>query len=168
MQFWDEWEVDQLRAGVKKFGVGKWAFMLNDPSLFFIPGRSSQQLKDKWRNLTNPIKYSERILKRFIFLNKDHSVKYSLNQTPHIYTNRLPRDAALKAATKDDFYLTDDFCSFVWIKEDNAEADDVHVFQICRQRVDCPKIQKFTNLKSAWIPSVIKIRTEKYIPKDDD
>lgn len=48
---WTDDEVDALRHGVEKYGVGKWKFMLRDPTLFnrFHEQRTSVDLKDKWR-----------------------------------------------------------------------------------------------------------------------
>lgn len=159
---WDDWEVNQLRTGVEKYGIGKWALILRDPALFFIPSRSAQQLKDKWRNLVDPVIHSERIIRKFILLDQSHLPIFSLNQTPHIYTNRLPRDAALKAATKDDFYVDNEFQSQIRIKEHKADASVVHVYSIGRRKIESPSIQKFSNNKFVWIPTVTKLATEKY------
>ncbi len=46
-----EQEVQHLREGVQKYGVGNWANMLNDPALQFDETRNAVSLKDKWRNL---------------------------------------------------------------------------------------------------------------------
>lgn len=45
---------------MKKHGVGNWAHIRDDPELKF-PGRSSVDLKDKWRNI---LKALERDAKR--------------------------------------------------------------------------------------------------------
>ena len=49
---WAGEENKSLRRGVEKHGVGKWALMLSDPDLIFTD-RSSVDLKDRWRNLSD-------------------------------------------------------------------------------------------------------------------
>ena len=44
-------EVDDLRKGVDKHGVGNWAKILTDKDLAFHSSRNTVSLKDKWRNL---------------------------------------------------------------------------------------------------------------------
>ena len=46
-----EQEVQHLREGVQKYGVGNWANILNDTTLKFDETRNAVSLKDKWRNL---------------------------------------------------------------------------------------------------------------------
>ncbi|KAK4939405.1 hypothetical protein LTR10_020302 [Elasticomyces elasticus] len=45
---WTDEETRELIAGVKKYGVGKWKQILDDPS-FHLPDRSSVDLKDRYR-----------------------------------------------------------------------------------------------------------------------
>jgi len=52
-QKWTDEEVDALRVGVGRFGVGRWRHIQNDPVLgAVLRSRSNVDLKDKWRNLT--------------------------------------------------------------------------------------------------------------------
>ncbi len=46
-----EQEVQHLRDGVHRYGVGNWSRILLDPQLHFHETRNSVSLKDKWRNL---------------------------------------------------------------------------------------------------------------------
>lgn len=52
---WSPSEVDALLAGVRIHGVGKWAAILRH-SHVFNGVRTSVDLKDKWRNLTSPVR----------------------------------------------------------------------------------------------------------------
>lgn len=52
---WSQHEVDALLAGVRAHGVGKWAAILRH-SQVFNGVRTSVDLKDKWRNLTSPVR----------------------------------------------------------------------------------------------------------------
>jgi hypothetical protein len=47
-QFWSEEEVQNLKAGVARFGAGKWKTIL---SFYNFNNRTTVDLKDKWRNL---------------------------------------------------------------------------------------------------------------------
>lgn len=47
-----------LEEGIDKYGVGKWAKILKDPSLAFQEGRTYVDLKDKWRNYAEYVHYS--------------------------------------------------------------------------------------------------------------
>ena len=48
---WTDVEVQALIRGVEKYGVGKWSYIMKDPTMFadFHPRRTSVDLKDKWR-----------------------------------------------------------------------------------------------------------------------
>ena len=46
---WSTTETENLLKGVKQFGVGKWAQILNRYE--FASHRTTTSLKDKWRNL---------------------------------------------------------------------------------------------------------------------
>lgn len=52
---WSNREVEALVAGVRTYGVGKWARILRH-SPVFNGVRTSVDLKDKWRNLTSPVR----------------------------------------------------------------------------------------------------------------
>eukprot|EP00873_Tetraselmis_striata_P010869 jgi/Tetstr1/431133/TSEL_020847.t1 len=52
-QKWTEEEEAALRAGVVKYGVGKWRAIQKDPGFkTALSSRTNVDLKDKWRNLT--------------------------------------------------------------------------------------------------------------------
>ncbi|TMW90812.1 hypothetical protein EJD97_015173 [Solanum chilense] len=47
---WSSLEEETLRAGVRKYGIGNWKFILNTyPNIFSL--RTAVDLKDKWRNM---------------------------------------------------------------------------------------------------------------------
>eukprot|EP00193_Tetraselmis_chui_P007425 CAMPEP_0177757668 /NCGR_PEP_ID=MMETSP0491_2-20121128/3765_1 /TAXON_ID=63592 /ORGANISM="Tetraselmis chuii, Strain PLY429" /LENGTH=354 /DNA_ID=CAMNT_0019273333 /DNA_START=264 /DNA_END=1328 /DNA_ORIENTATION=- len=48
---WSGVEVEALRLGVQRHGVGAWQIILRDPDFEVLTCRSGIQLKDKWRNL---------------------------------------------------------------------------------------------------------------------
>lgn len=48
---WSQEEVDALRAGVARYGEGRWAVILREFAASFNDVRISVDLKDKWRNL---------------------------------------------------------------------------------------------------------------------
>nr|QCO76344.1 telomere repeat-binding factor [Tamarix hispida] len=51
-QKWTAEEEDALRAGVAKYGPGKWKFIQRDPEFNrYLHSRSNIDLKDKWRNM---------------------------------------------------------------------------------------------------------------------
>ncbi|XP_016480326.2 single myb histone 1 isoform X2 [Nicotiana tabacum] len=51
-QKWTSEEEASLKAGVAKYGVGKWSTILKDPEFATVlRSRSNVDLKDKWRNL---------------------------------------------------------------------------------------------------------------------
>lgn len=51
-QKWTKEEEAALRAGIEKYGPGKWSAILKDPALScYLASRSNVDLKDKWRNI---------------------------------------------------------------------------------------------------------------------
>jgi hypothetical protein len=51
-QKWTSEEEGALRAGVEKYGAGKWKTILKDPEFTLcLASRSNVDLKDKWQNL---------------------------------------------------------------------------------------------------------------------
>lgn len=57
---WTLKEVESLKKGLARYGVGNWNEMLKDPQLEFHPKRDSVNLKDKYRNL-NVANYSSNV-----------------------------------------------------------------------------------------------------------
>ncbi|GAB2225165.1 hypothetical protein Drorol1_Dr00005953 [Drosera rotundifolia] len=52
-QKWTAEEEEALRAGIAKYGAGKWKFIQRDPEFNkFLHSRSNIDLKDKWRNMS--------------------------------------------------------------------------------------------------------------------
>ncbi|GMH18087.1 hypothetical protein Nepgr_019928 [Nepenthes gracilis] len=52
-QKWTSEEEEALRAGIAKYGPGKWKFIQRDPEFNqFLHSRSNIDLKDKWRNMS--------------------------------------------------------------------------------------------------------------------
>nr|AKV71973.1 single MYB histone protein [Rehmannia glutinosa] len=51
-QKWTSEEEAALKAGIRKYGIGKWSTILKDPEFSTVlRSRSNVDLKDKWRNL---------------------------------------------------------------------------------------------------------------------
>ena len=48
---WSDEERDALVDGVLIYGTGQWAAILDRYTTIFAPGRTSVDIKDKWRNL---------------------------------------------------------------------------------------------------------------------
>ena len=49
---WTEEEIEALRDGVERFGIGNWTKILeNNQELFSINNRTAQNLQKKWNNL---------------------------------------------------------------------------------------------------------------------
>ncbi|CAM6032185.1 unnamed protein product, partial [Sphagnum compactum] len=206
-RFWDEDETECLKEGVRKYGKGKWKAILSDPS-FSFKDRSSVDLKDKWRNLEMFVPWSDHEVRRYILLDENHVPVRTNSDGYHVFQNRWPRDAALKVASRDEFYPRgpDDSTPFlIFLREikmaydhtdkhdavesnsmqhrDSSETthesllnlianasfqngagsseDVVHVYRGTRERRVAADIEKFQNKRFMWVPSVVKLRTEK-------
>ncbi|KAJ0249916.1 SANT/Myb domain-containing protein [Hirschfeldia incana] len=49
---WSAEEEEAFLAGVRKYGPGKWSYIINDPEFRAqLSTRSNIDLKDKWRNM---------------------------------------------------------------------------------------------------------------------
>lgn len=100
-------------------------------------------------------------------LDPQHRRLKTPNGNYHIFTNRRPRSAALKAATKPDII----FDGVVYFSEylPLCEMDDgkhtVYVFQVghTSQNVSRRKAKKFKNVDQAKVPHVHKLREEELI-----
>lgn len=74
-------------------------------------------------------------IRRYVVLDEYHQPRISpFTHAPHIFNNRWPRDAALKAATKDDMYAsTNDedntFC-MIYLREVPPELNGANYEQI--------------------------------------
>ena len=57
---WSNEEVEAIRLGIEKFGVGKWAKILEEYKEVFNKNlRRSGDLGDKWKNLKNKIEFKK-------------------------------------------------------------------------------------------------------------
>lgn len=55
---WRKHEVEALKKGVERYGIGRWAVILREYAKDFDPVRISVDLKDKWRNIFKAPKVS--------------------------------------------------------------------------------------------------------------
>ena len=112
--------------------------------------------------------------------------------TPFIFNNRWPRDAALKAASRDDMYPNNVPYCMIYLREigpevngsnydqfflDELEKDVasvamgseerrvVHVYKGRRQYEQAPPIEKFKGMEGMWVADVEKVREEKLMAR---
>ncbi|KAG9138612.1 hypothetical protein Leryth_012949 [Lithospermum erythrorhizon] len=77
-QKWTAEEEAALRAGIAKYGLGKWSTILKDPDFSIIlQSRSNVDLKDKWRNINVMVNGS----------GSRQRGKFSFKSTPQIKKN---------------------------------------------------------------------------------
>ena len=165
---WTPHEVKLLKNGVAKHGEGCWTKILGDPALKFKANRTVVDLKDKWRNLTKYSRYSERPLRKYTLLRADHTPLLTTTGNPHIFMNRYPRDAALKVATRDEFYAEGQPTITIFIQE-LVEADVspvVHVYLGSRAKDIAVEIPKFSGRRTVWVGYVEKLREEQLYTKE--
>lgn len=93
-------------------------------------------------------------------------------KNPHVFKNRWPIEAAIKAATKDFVYPEGQETAEIYLKdiEDDARkhksVSEVHVFQVHReQEAVVGAIPKFEGMKNAWCGKARKIRVERFLTK---
>ena len=174
---WSLTEIESLKRGVAKYGEGNWAKIRDDFELPFHNNkkvRNNVAIKDKWRNIKYYIDYSARPIRYYALLDKFHRPYRTGNDNIKIYKNRWPRDAALKAATKDEFYPTSDSTeTVIYVKEIpgsfgiEPESSLVHVYRAHRHREAAVNIDKFKNLKTVWQAEVEKVREEKILTRNE-
>ncbi len=164
-----------LRRGVEKYGEGNWSKIHSDMSLSFHPCRTQIDLKDKWRNLANYVRYSEHPIRKFVLLDSDHKPILNPSGLPRYYNNRWPRDAAMKIASKDEFYPKDlngqtiESSILIFLREvkdgNPFETDSaiVHVYKGTRALEPAINIPKFEGYSSIWVANVEKFREEQLI-----
>jgi hypothetical protein len=182
-QKWTAEEQERLRRGVERHGEGAWAQIWNDATLGFRNGRRTQvDLKDKWRNCTAYRTYSQNPIRRFILVDAQHRPVLTPAGQFHVYNNRWPRDAAMKAATKDEMYPVHPATGApvsetqIYLREllasdssaRNSSMDPtlsvVHVYRGTRQRERPPTgVPKFANARQMWVARVEKVAEELYI-----
>lgn len=166
---WTASETKNLEDGVEKHGEGSWADILKDKSLYFNKKRTIVDLKDKWRNLKNYQQYSARPIRKYVLVNEHHVPTLSPSGNQRIFNSRYPRDAALKAATKDEFYQKDKEFTYIYLRELNGTDDQppiVHVYRGTRHIDLAAKIEKFRGKKTMWVACVEKIREEQLYDRE--
>lgn len=176
---WTEEEIADLRRGVEKHGEGYWAAIHQDPSFKFSPSRTQIDLKDKWRNITAYVRYQHHPIRQFVLVNSLHSEILTPAGNSHIFKNRWPRDAALKVATRDEFYPLDENGKrvdsiVIYLKEVMDERGKserpqyVHIYRGTRT-LQKPRenITKFAGYAAIWKGKVEKIGEEILIKPHD-
>lgn len=163
-------ETKLLEMGVAKHGVGNWQLIKTE---FFEHSdhRTVVDLKDKWRNLHHHKPYAAHKMRSFTVLDFNHRQLKTENGNPHVFRNRWPRDAALKAASRSEFYPSPmAHTAILYVKELTPQDDElsvVHVFKATRRpEYNIPDIGRFTgyNKSSFWLVDVEKVREEINVP----
>ena len=173
---WTNVEVENLKAGVAKHGEGNWVQILRDPE-FHFDEHNKFDLKDKWRNLVAYKPYSSRRIRRYMLLTPDHQPLLSESGHPHYFHNRWPRDAALKVASRSEFYTDGRTEIDIYHREvptrdvtqgngqsgaEQYQSNIVHVYRGTRERREAVNIPKFQTKDHMWVPKVVKVREEKF------
>lgn len=169
---WTVKETSFLQKGVLKYGEGAWSSIISDPNLHFHPRRTQVDLKDKWRNLTSYVPYQEHPIREFVLVNSQHQEIVTPAGNLHVFKNRWPRDAALKVATKDQYYTVDEEGKMadsvmIYLKESmdgigrSERPQLVHVYRGTRtlQRPN-GNIPKFAGYAAVWTGKVEKVGEE--------
>jgi len=142
---WSNRELDQLRKGVEKYGVGQWKKIHENLS---FPNRTPVDLKDKWRNLHSPRKPTLQEKRKFLMLDEN-------GRPIGEFHNRYPRDAAIKAATK----------GYTFIRLRETHKSLVHEFKGWRVEEQKPGIMKFesSHRDTIWVGKVEKTGTKVFV-----
>lgn len=160
--------------GVERFGLA-WSDILNCPDYRFKEHRTQVDLKDKWRNMANYRPYGSHGIREFIIVDENHEpINRAVNDRPYHFKNRWPRDAALKAASRNEFYPNGTTVTTIYVREIHNSSQDsiaasppVHVYEATRYREAAPPHLSQLNLRSVWTAQVRKIREEIYVSKED-
>lgn len=121
-----------------------------------------------------------------------HQPRLTDKNTPHIFNNRWPRDAALKAASRSDMYPDDSTICMIYLREIGPEVtpanydllllsdgqsgggvwserlfggQQVHVYRGWRTEEVAPDIPKFGQVERMWVARVEKVREEKLLDR---
>lgn len=133
-------------------------------------------LKDKWRNITAYRPYGSHGMRSFIMVDADHNELLRADTgKPYHFKNRWPRDAALKAASRNEFYKGAATTTTIYIREgavskstDDSVLPIVHVYEGTRTKIAAPPhLSSQAQLRTVWQSKVRKIREERYISKED-
>jgi hypothetical protein len=175
---WSAKEIEHLKKGVVKHGEGSWAAILNDSALSFHGNRTQVDLKDKWRNMNSYVPYNNHPIRRFVLVNSKHEIVHSAAGNPHVFNNRWPRDAAMKVATRDEFYAPNEngeapdaiLIHLKEIVEDRIRSEKaplVHVYRGTRVLERSKDIKKFAGYAAIWTSKVEKVAEEILIKSSD-
>lgn len=159
---------------MERFGYA-WADILKCPSYQFHPHRKHIDLKDKWRNITAYRPYGSHGKRTFTLLDENHQpLLRPHSNKPYRFVNRWPRDAALKAASRSEFYAPGQTVCIIYVREvdSSAQRDSVvppivHVYEGFRQRQVAPPHLSDIKIRAVWASDVRKIREERFISKED-
>lgn len=161
---------------MQKYGLGQWAKIRDDSTYAFLEGRTSVDLKDKWRNMVNFKRYRDHEIRKYVLLDERHEFLVTSNKQGktsgyHYFHNRWPREAAMKVATRDEFYSgpEDGGPIMIYLREivpmaapgEEKEETIVHVYRGTRVKRVAVDIPKFKNKKFMWEPAVTKVREER-------
>ena len=167
---WTAKEVEAIHRGVESFGEGNWKQIISNED--FHESRTAQDLKDKWRNLMDPRKHTELPMREFHILDENHrTVNIPGTANPIKLTNRWPKLAATKAATRDCFYTKEkpNGPATVWIMElkDNKYAfNGIRKYKVSRERVLAPEhAAHLTGILHIWQGHSIFHGIEDFEPK---
>lgn len=160
--------------GVDRFGFA-WADILKCPDFKFHPHRKHIDLKDKWRNIVAYRPYGSHGKRTFTLLDENHQQILRPNSNkPYRFVNRWPRDAALKAASRTEFYPAGQTISIIYVREVGSDAlkesnslPIVHVYEGFRQRQVAPPHLNDIKIRTVWSSDVRKIREERFVSKED-
>lgn len=175
-----------MKRGVERFGLS-WAEILRFKDFKFNPCRTQVDLKDKWRNLTAYRPYGSHGKRLFIIVDENHQpIIRPDTKKPYRFHNRWPREAALKAASRSEFYKSESVTTIIYIREmentsnsNGGGGDDeysvrgslippiVHVYQGTRERQVAPPHLFHLKVDSVWRADVRKIREERYVTQED-
>ena len=180
---WTVSETNDLVNGVNKYGLGRWALIVKDGNYHFNE-RTNKDLKDKWRTITKSKSRSQIQKRKFILLDQFHQPLLTVNGSIRTFNNKWPREAALKVASRSEFYRfktanSNEYITIYLAKfEDYLNARDpqnspkgsfVYVYRGTRYKRNlsefnfAKRLCKFDDLKRKyfWCPSVEKICHEK-------
>ncbi|KJE94428.1 hypothetical protein CAOG_05071 [Capsaspora owczarzaki ATCC 30864] len=190
---WTTAEIAALKQGVEKLGVGKWTAIRNDPRWSHILSRRTpQNLYDRYRVAGFRMRRQprEQPFRKFILLDADHKPVMggtAKSPAPVVYGRgaagvglgrvRHPRDAALKAAKRDDLYSPEEETCTIYLREVGNQCnqkfqsqdplsalpmhyDVVYVFSGSRHLIPAPKLERFANYSQVWTTRAQLIRRE--------
>eukprot|EP01137_Pigoraptor_chileana_P001380 Opistho-2@38942 len=179
---WSVEEISALREGVAQHGVGSWhVIQTSQPALSL---RTAAQLGDKWRNIALQRRRTDLPPRKFALLREDHTL-FRIRGRPIVFGKaaggkgigrvRLPRDAALRAASRPEIYANGEVTCRIYIREivqkcrgaseppaaRKTKRTTVYVYEGSRSRmVPPPNAGKIAQRGIAWRPSVHFVRKE--------